>query len=283
MLRVQQHVESDLATTFSPEDLARVAHLSLHHFHRVFRGVTGETVSGYARRLRLERAARQLLGGERPIVDVALDAGYGSHEAFTRAFTRAFGVAPNTFRVETQPPRSRFECEPIEPIEPIAIRDEAERRVVSMRHVGPYEEVSRTWERLAAWLVERAPAGAALPPMFGLVPDDPQITEPARLRYDACFACEPPAEALGDAPITFTTIPAGRYAVALHRGPYDRLADTYLGLIGGWFPTTDHAMAAEPVVERYLNSPHDTPPDALETEIWVRIEERGWLVTGPDQ
>ena len=113
--------------------------------------------------------------------------------------------------------------------------------------------------------------------MFALVPDDPSVTPVDRLRYDACLPTVPRELPDADFALAETTIPAGYYAVALHCGGYDRLGDTYLALIGGWFPGSGYALSPEPVVEHYLNSPEQHPPAELRTEICVRIEDRGWV------
>src|SRR5437764_11125423 len=93
-LYVQRHLDGDL----SLDRLARVAHFSPFHFHRVFKAAVGEGVYEYVRRLRLEKAAFALKTTDRPVVQVALDAGYGTHEAFTRAFRQTFGVSPSQYR-----------------------------------------------------------------------------------------------------------------------------------------------------------------------------------------
>jgi AraC-like DNA-binding protein len=86
LARVLRHLAGDLDGEHSLAELARIAHFSPFHFHRIFRGITGESVAGLVRRLRLERAALALRRGETPIITIALDAGYGSPEAFARAF-----------------------------------------------------------------------------------------------------------------------------------------------------------------------------------------------------
>lgn len=72
--------------------------LSRSHFDRVIRATAGETPGAFRRRLLLERAAFQLATGDAGILDVALDAGYSSNEAFGRAFRRAYGVNPSRWR-----------------------------------------------------------------------------------------------------------------------------------------------------------------------------------------
>lgn len=76
--------------------LARRAHLSRFHFDRLVAGAVGEPPAALRRRLLLERAAWRLLGGE-TVTATGIEAGYGSTEAFSRAFARAHGVAPSRF------------------------------------------------------------------------------------------------------------------------------------------------------------------------------------------
>jgi AraC family transcriptional regulator len=79
-------------------DFAAQMHLSRFHFDRIVSSVCGETPARFRRRVLLERAAYRLLTGGRNVLDVAVEAGYSSHEAFTRAFQRAYGVPPTAWR-----------------------------------------------------------------------------------------------------------------------------------------------------------------------------------------
>ena len=96
--RLSAIVANSLDTPATTEDLARRAFQSRTHFHQLFRTVVDETPAAMRRRLLLERAAYQLIHTATPVTDVALDANYGSLEAFTRAFRKAFRVSPSLFR-----------------------------------------------------------------------------------------------------------------------------------------------------------------------------------------
>ena len=80
------------------EDWARRLHFSRFHFDRLIRSVAGEPPSAFRRRILLERAAYRLVTTAAPLVDVAVEAGFGSHAAFTRAFARAYGAPPSSWR-----------------------------------------------------------------------------------------------------------------------------------------------------------------------------------------
>ncbi len=80
------------------EDLAARVYLSRFHFDRLIRSALGEPPGAFRRRLLLERAAHRLVGADDPVIEVALAAGYGSPEAFTRAFGRVYGTSPSDYR-----------------------------------------------------------------------------------------------------------------------------------------------------------------------------------------
>ena len=82
----------------TPEDFAARAHLSRHHFDRIVTAAAGESPTRLRRRVLLERAAYRLLTGSGSLLDEAVAAGYSSHEAFTRAFERAYGAPPSAWR-----------------------------------------------------------------------------------------------------------------------------------------------------------------------------------------
>ncbi len=80
------------------DDVARRAHMSRFHFDRLITAASGETPARFRRRVLLERSAYRLLEPEITVLDVAVEAGYSSHEAFIRAFARAYGVPPTRWR-----------------------------------------------------------------------------------------------------------------------------------------------------------------------------------------
>ena len=82
----------------SAHEMAARVHLSRFHLDRVIAATAGEPPAALRRRVLLERAAYRLVTGDRTVLDIALEAGYASHEAFTRAFARAYGAAPAAWR-----------------------------------------------------------------------------------------------------------------------------------------------------------------------------------------
>src|SRR5204863_3523607 len=91
-------IESHLAGDLSLDEIAGIAGISRFHLVRAFAAATGLSVMRYVRARRLSEAARALANGASDILGVALEADYGSHEAFTRAFREHFGVTPEMVR-----------------------------------------------------------------------------------------------------------------------------------------------------------------------------------------
>lgn len=114
------------------QDVASRAHMSRFHFDRVVTAAAGETPARFRRRIRLERAAYQLIAGHDSVLDIAVAAGYGSHEAFTRAFARAYGLPPSQWR-RTPGPRLQIEAPSGVHYHPLGgLRVPARRKVTDM-------------------------------------------------------------------------------------------------------------------------------------------------------
>ncbi|MDQ1724158.1 MAG: AraC family transcriptional regulator [Frankiaceae bacterium] len=92
------HIESHLDQPIDVADLARIALTSEYHFRRMFSALSGMPLSEYVRRRRLTVAAAEVLEGGTSLLDVAIRYGYGSGEAFARAFRAVHGVGPGEVR-----------------------------------------------------------------------------------------------------------------------------------------------------------------------------------------
>jgi AraC family transcriptional regulator len=285
ILRVLVHVQSHLDDDLALDDLARIANCSPYHFHRVFSGMVGEGVKEHVRRLRLERAAQRLRFTGQPIVQIALDAGYETHESFTRAFQAMFDEAPSDFRkthrvVAHGPSAAGVHYagtgtldafRPVTRDPPLTVRVEsmAPLRVAFRRHVGAYADVGPIWGQLAFWAGRRGLIGLGTR-FLGVVHDDPEVTAPARLRYDAAITV--PERVKGEGEVATQIIEPGRYAVTCHRGSYETIGLTYARLCGEWLTQSGKEYRSAPAIEFYLNSPRDVPPDQLLTDIYLPLE-----------
>jgi AraC family transcriptional regulator len=268
--RVLVHIQTHLEDAIPLGELAGVANFSPYHFHRVFRGMVGESVKEHVRRLRLERAAQKLRSTDKSVLAIALDSGYETHESFTRAFEGMFGASPSTFRKSRKAhvPQGSMPIQRKRVPLDVLVRKTDRFRVAFVRHVGPYDEVGRAWEKLMSWSGRQGLLGPRTR-VLGIVHDDMEITPPDKMRYDAAISIADHVAASGE--VGIQEIESGEYAVALHAGPYGQLGETYADLCGQWLPGSGRELRSAPALEFYLNSPATTPHDQLRTEIWLPL------------
>jgi AraC family transcriptional regulator len=277
--RVFRWLADHLDDTLDLARLAEVAAMSPYHFHRTYHAMQGETAAETVRRLRLHRAAVELITGELPVPRVARRAGYGSQEAFTRAFKAAYGVPPARYRASfvpsPTPGRSATtghtgaeDAMDTTTTYLATIRETPVLRVAALAHHGEYMNIGSTFERLMAMAAGQGLIGPWTR-SFGIYYDDPASTPRDALRSDACVTL--PDGKMPSRELEVREIRGGRYAVTLHRGPYAELHFPYTWLYGTWLPTSGEEPADAPSVEEYLNDARVVPPSELRTEIWLPL------------
>lgn len=257
--------------------LAEVACMSPYHFHRIYHAMQGETAADTVRRLRLHRAAVELITGELPVARIARRAGYSSQEAFTRAFKTAYGVPPARYRASFVPSTGRSErTGPTRAEDAMdttmtfqaTIRETPTLRVAALAHRGDYLNIGSTFERLAAMAAGQGLFGPWTR-SFGIYYDDPSSTPREALRADACVTVPDGMTPSGE--LQLREIRGGRYAVTLHVGPYAELHIPYTWLYGTWLPQSGEEAADAPSIEEYLNDARIVPASELRTEIWLPL------------
>jgi AraC family transcriptional regulator len=288
-------VIAELDSALDLEALARKAALSQFHFHRVFRGMLGETPLELHRRLRLERAAFRLAHDDEPVTRIALEAGYETHESFTRAFRAAYGLSPTEFRLGAPtaegrcvrpystalPARSSIHYQPgpsrLEGIVHlkgetsmnVELKTMNELRLATLRHIGPYNRISEAFARLGDVV---GPAGLIGPEsqMLALYHDDPETTPLAELRSDAAISV-PEGRAIPET-LVEQRLPDGLYACVTHVGSYEGLPDAWNRFLGEWLPASGHRMKDGVSFEIYRNTPENAAKDALVTELYAPLD-----------
>jgi AraC family transcriptional regulator len=268
--RVLRWLDDHRDEPITPAQAAAVAAFSPYHFHRVFRGVTGESLMQCQRRLRLEAAARRLRHSPASVTEVAFDAGFDSHEGFTRAFKSRFGVAPSVWRVQESARMAAVHRAAL-PLPDVEIRTRTPARMVCLRHQGNFSDVAAAWERFIG-LAMAAGLYTGREQLVGCYPDDPDVTPPGKVRFDVGLLTDQTVRG-PFAPLQVTDLPGGRWAMTVHAGTYTTLSQTYLRLIGGYFIQEGLALADRPCIEVYRNTPMDTAEPDLRTEVWAPIDD----------
>ena len=267
MHRVLEYIDKHLDQELDLKALASVAHFSSFHFHRVFFSWTGETLGDYLRRRRLEIAATRLAGQPKlSIFNVASSVGFGSAEAFARAFKARFGCTASAWRAtiaqqrnpgqELRNPDQRAGASGADndsTLTPgaamkVKVIDRKPIKVTYLRHVGPYgQPLSEFWQlTVYPWMAANDQLGQ---PRYGISLDDPTITAPDKCRYDAAVEVRGKIVVLGDSQTT--TIPGGQYAVTAFRGTVDQIGGIWEAMLRSWLPSSGMQLDARPFFEYY--------------------------------
>jgi AraC family transcriptional regulator len=291
LLYIQTHLEQDLNLDL----LAERVGFSTFHFHRIFRQTIGEPVKEYIRRLRLERAAYRLKISEQTILQIALDAGFKTHESFTRAFERQFNITPSEFRTNFLH-LSREYKKQVQPkyISDYNMQDEsgllsngstsAQVRleqvrpiiVAFVRHIGPYDKLlekgsplAPLWAELFHWGNENKLINADSL-LIGLPQDDPSLTPPEKQRFDVCVQVTEFRNPSGH--IGCQTISAGFFGVGRHYGSFDNLSETYRHIYDSLVNTGQYRLRQQTPFELYSYSHVKDDIRIHFTDVYLPIE-----------
>lgn len=278
MNKVLVYIQENSDQPLTLDRLAGVAHFSPFHFHRIFSACVGETVSGYVRRVRLDRAAMKIYFTDEPITDIGLVAGYETPAAFAKAFKQRFRKSPTEYKkikreqlpaITSVPDRTCRERS-VSDMKP-EIRSIPEQNVLFVRKTGPYAKAAgEAWGALMKYaysrrLMSRETKG------IGISHDSPDITPEDKIRYDACITVQGAVKPEGE--VGLQKIGGGKYAVFLHAGPYEKLGETYTAIFSQWLPEAGAKLREAPCFDIYLNrDPRRTKPENLRTEICIPIQ-----------
>jgi AraC family transcriptional regulator len=266
-------IENHFAGDISLDDIAKVAGVSRYHVTRVFGETTGHSVMRYVRGRRLTEAARSLSKGAPDILTVALDAGYGSHEAFTRAFRSQFGPTPEAVRAQRH-------LDNIELVEPIKM----DETTIANLQPPRFENLKPL---LVAGLCERydCESSKAIPsqwqrfqPYIGNVPGQIGATtygvrhnSDEEGNFDYIAGVEVTDFSLLPSELTGLRIPPQTYAVFSHRDHIATIRSTIMTIWNKWLPESGHEVADAADFERYGEA-FDPRTGMGGLEIWIPIK-----------
>jgi AraC family transcriptional regulator len=246
------YIESHFREELTLDDVAGAAGVSRYHLSRAFPATMGQSLMRYVRGRRLSEAARTLGGGTSDILTVALETGYGSHEAFTRAFRDHFGRTPETVRargfadLQLQEPLRMDDTTDLRLAPPVLQTHRAFRVVgLSERYaMNDLAGIPAQWQRF-------------VPHMLALIGNNPRQTT-----YGICtntddtgvdYMCAIEVPRFNDAPseLIRLSIAEHLYAHFTHRGHVTQIKRMWHAALNGWLPSSGYELAQAPDFERY--------------------------------
>ncbi|MCP3709816.1 helix-turn-helix domain-containing protein [Paraburkholderia sp. CNPSo 3274] len=184
----------------------------------------GEPPTAYVRRVKLDEAVVGLWINDKPVIDLALGSGYGSHEAFVRSFHRQVGLVPSQYRAYARRAASQPEPADHTRAKTVRVQPMPTTTLLAMRFYGPYANVEVHWQHSA-----RALRAEGLEPKgqqaIGITYDSPKITPNELVRYD-CAIVDPGFNS-PRSPFTPLKLASGLYAALRHHARYHAIFETY--------------------------------------------------------
>jgi len=246
-------IERNSQQPLSLDSIAQACGISRSHLAFAFGTATGLPVIKYLRARRLSQAARALAAGARDILAVALDNGYGSHEAFTRAFREQFAMTPEAVRDRASVDGLTLVA-PLElkatgrlPLEPARLTEEGPVRVVGLSETCSFEttiKIPALWQRFMAYY-------AAIPAKLDQIPLGLSRATDDEGQFE--YTCGVEVAHFGETPkgLERLELPPRRYAVFEHRVHISSLTDTYFAIWNEALPSLGRTLADAPVLERH--------------------------------
>ncbi|MCX7746423.1 MAG: AraC family transcriptional regulator [Clostridia bacterium] len=279
------YIEKNLTKKITLQDISRQIYISPFHFHEIFAYATGGTLGEYIRKRRLTEAAKKLVDTTMPIIDIALDYGYDSHEAFTRAFKNQFGITPSKYRQRRKHNLFSYRL-PVEEkdlhyyqsggitLTPQIVQKEPIRIVGICGQTSIQENrTDLLWLKFTERMNEiRGIEGRGY---YSICRYSPEVEVRDILEdftYTAFLGLE--VENFEHVPSGMEThvIPGGSYAVFSHKGNTSVAMETYRYIFGEWYPNTPYRLNGnfdfEYYRERYI---YGVDMEELELDIHIPV------------
>ena len=272
---IESHFESEMTL----DAIADIAGVSRFHITRAFGAATGIPLMRYVRARRLTESARALARGAPDILAVALQAGYGSHEAFTRAFREQFGVTPEAVRAQgtlgnlhlTEP--IRMDQTPIATLAPPRVENaNASAGCKGLLLAGLGERytcesssgIPSQWQRFL-------PSFGHICGQVGRVAYGARSNFDDEGNFDYLCGVEVPDFSRLPPEMSRLRIPEQRYAVFAHRDHISTIRRTWNTIWSQWLPQSGHEPLDAPDFERYGEN-FDSRTGLGEVEIWIPLK-----------
>lgn len=277
---VWKKIETQLEKELGLNQIAFLTGYSDWHFHRFFKSIQKENVKSYIKRLRIEKAAYELKITNFPILEIAIESGFSSNEAFTKAFKRVIGVTPSNFRKKHQKKINSKSNDKMTYPQGISPHNFIKRNISSFtliftRHIGSYEslpgplpkskEMVSLLSLYKSWKLENGSHK-----WIGISQDDPDITPKEKLRFDLGFT-------IGESHPTLPqeygkqTIQGGKYLQVRYIGRYENLPKIYDWILNEYCIMHRLKQKNKPPWECYLN-PFELDEIKRITDIYIPLE-----------
>lgn len=270
--RIQVYINQHLFEPLNTDLLCRIASLSLFHFRRVFKSVTGENVGSYIQRLRLEYIAHKLVSTDITVSDIIRQTNVYNKYSLSKAFRKHFGVSPSDYKKNSKQQELSLTQER---------KNSLNLKIVRLNNLhflylnvgDSYKDMKKyksLWQQLTLF-VEAHNVKQAGSKFISVSHDDPLITKTEQCRFYLGITITTPVKPVG--PFGVMQIPDGLYAVFSFKGHPALLPNMYRDIYLNWLPGNGYCQREPLTFEMYMNTPREVPTNDFITEIYIPIEK----------
>ncbi len=303
---IEQHIHEELVLS----NIAEIANFSRFHFHRIFLGITGETLNAFIQRLRLERAATSLITNHtKSITQIAFESGFSSSATFARAFKEKFKMSASEWRSNTLYQNSNlgkvksksdqlngnageevykisFYIDPITNNQiwrikkmdksqvNVEVKELPEITVAYVRHIGPYKGDSALFDKMFTKLFKWAGARDLInfpeTKTRAMYHDNPDITDDSKLRTSMCITV--PSDTEVDGEIGKMNVEGDKQAIGHFELNADEYEQAWKIIYGDWLPQSGYQPDDKPCFEIYYNNPKEHPEKKHIVDICIPVK-----------
>jgi len=274
---VLNYIDNNLAEDLNVRLLSEKFGISFFHFHRIFKASLNEPLGNYINRIRLDTAVKLIRYSDETISEIASQIGYNNCSAFSKAFSKKFGVSPQEFKSDKQivlnthvDYKINDSGKLVSDIKPKIILLK-QKPIIYSFYVGEYggDKINSAWEEFLNFAQQNNLLGWK-PDIFTIYYGDPYQVEYENFTAELCIATN--KHITQNRNIKCKIFEGGKFAVFRYMGPYDRLWELYETIFSKWVLNSRIKLRDFPVIEKYLNYSPQTNPNSFLTEIYIPIE-----------
>lgn len=265
---IKTYIDQNLFEPIDPGLLCGKVNLSLYHFRRIFKSITGENIGSYIQRLRLEYVAHTLISTDTPIGTILKQTNYQTIFSLSKAFKKHFGIPMTEYRLRYQNSPSCL-TSAFDLVNTDIKKLKEQTAICHAANNISRDKYIDIWKKLIHYSDKHLNTNNGR--YISISMDNPLVTPKGQCRMYLGIMTDEEVQIQGK--FSQQKLPGGLYAIFTHKGSYASLPELYEYIYEKWLPKNNYSPKYALSFEIYLTSPRNTKKEELLTEIYIPIQK----------